>query len=332
MSKNAQCPERTGTFLRSAAARTPRSTGLVKLVWCDRALALTIALIAFAFCMACVAGPAIAQTPTTTTISTSANPVFGGERVTLTVNVAGAGGTPTGNVTIVQSCNFTCGVGFVTLATVPLTNGQATFETPALTTYGAGQSNYLFKAIYAGEPSFSASESAVLTQSLSRGTTATAVTSTANPSLLGQSVTLTATVTALTGVSNFTTNFSDDLIFYDGSVEIGRRNINAGGQVSLTTSALGLGSHSITARFAGAIEHTGSTSPPLTQVVWDTDGQRHHLSELHSRVLAWSSAHRQPDAGQWSGDLLSQDRNRRGADIDLVVQGHIRGGRQVPDG
>ena len=66
-----------------------------------------------------------AITPTTTAVSSSSNPSFGGESVTFTATVTGAGGTPTGNVTFSRSCEFACGIGFQTIGTVTVSGGQA---------------------------------------------------------------------------------------------------------------------------------------------------------------------------------------------------------------
>lgn len=90
-------------------------------------------------------------------------------------------------------------------------------------------------------------------------TTTLARTAGTEPSNGGSPVTFTATVagTAPTG----------SVIFHDGLTPIGTVTLNGSAQASLTTSALGGGSHAITAQFVGA---SPSTSAPLTQTVVDT--------------------------------------------------------------
>ncbi len=70
--------------------------------------------------------------------------------------------------------------------------------------------------------------------------TTTSLTSSPNPSLLGQSVTLTATISSGTG----------KVTFYDGLTVLGVVNL-VGSQAVLSTSLLTSGSHSLTARFDG---------------------------------------------------------------------------------
>ena len=92
--------------------------------------------------------------------------------------------------------------------------------------------------------------------------TATKITSSNNPSKLGQSVTFTATVTAATG----TTPPTGNVVFSDGATVLGTVALAGNGKASLTTSALTSGSHSVTAAYAGDSGH-GASSASLTQTV-----------------------------------------------------------------
>jgi Leucine-rich repeat (LRR) protein len=92
-------------------------------------------------------------------------------------------------------------------------------------------------------------------------TTATAIASSANPSNAGQSVALTATVTSESGVP------TGSVAFRDGPTEIGSATLDAGGRASFTTSSLSVGSHSLSASYAGSSGYSPSDSAPLTQVV-----------------------------------------------------------------
>ena len=83
------------------------------------------------------------------------------------------------------------------------------------------------------------------------------LTSSANPSTVGQSVTFTAT--APTGATGTIT-------FLDGATAIGTGNL-INGQATLTTSSLTTGSHTITASYSGDAKNSAGVSDPLTQYV-----------------------------------------------------------------
>ena len=94
--------------------------------------------------------------------------------------------------------------------------------------------------------------------------TTTALTSSANPSTAGQSVTFTATVTGPTGNTTVPTA---TVSFLDGTTTLGSGTLNGSGVATYSTSTLSAGSHSITAVYGGDSNFSGSTSAVLTQVV-----------------------------------------------------------------
>ncbi|MGC2247064.1 MAG: protease pro-enzyme activation domain-containing protein [Terriglobales bacterium] len=103
--------------------------------------------------------------------------------------------------------------------------------------------------------------------------TTTTVSSSENPSNLGDSVTFTATVTT-TG----TETPSGTVTFKDGTATLGTGSLGCvcngivnSATTTYTTSALKAGSHSITAVYSGDSNNASSTSPPLTQVVNEQD-------------------------------------------------------------
>ncbi len=100
----------------------------------------------------------------------------------------------------------------------------------------------------------------VVTLAMQQATTATTLASSANPSVFGQQVTITATVG--TGPV-FPTG---TVTFMDGASALGAATAN-NGVATLVTSALALGSHSITATYAGDGNFVGSASSTLTQTV-----------------------------------------------------------------
>lgn len=98
-------------------------------------------------------------------------------------------------------------------------------------------------------------------QVLSVNPTSVVVASSLNPSMVGGSVTFTATI------SSSDTGLGGTVNFLDGATKIcSAVNVSAM-TATCTTSALTLGSHSITANYAGDANNAAATSPVLTQVV-----------------------------------------------------------------
>ena len=186
----------------------------------------------------------VGKAGTTTSLTSSLNPSAFGFFVTFTATVSGTGGNPTGTVTFLDGGN--------SIGTGTLSGGQATFATSTLT---AG--NHTITANYGGDSNFNASTGSLTgnPQVVSKVTTTTAVTSSANPSVSGQSVTFTATVTpaAGTGTATGTVTF-----LADGST-FGTGTLNSSGVATISTAALGAFVHSITATYNGDTNLIGST-------------------------------------------------------------------------
>jgi len=143
-------------------------------------------------------------------------------------------------------------------ASAPFT---ATFSTSTLSV-GA----HSITASYAGNANFNGSTSAVLTQTVNKANTATTVASSVNPSVFGQSVTFTATVSVTAPGAG---SPSGVVTFLDGTTTLGTGTLSATAPftATFTTSSLAVGSHSITASYAGDTNFSGSTSAVLTQTV-----------------------------------------------------------------
>ena len=90
--------------------------------------------------------------------------------------------------------------------------------------------------------------------------TTVAVTSSANPSLVGASVTFTATI------SNGGLPLTGTVLFFDGATQICSVTVS-GSSAACTTSALTLGQHSMTAKYSGDANDASSVSVALVQVV-----------------------------------------------------------------
>ncbi len=180
-------------------------------------------------------------------LTSSANPSVVGSSVVFTVRVTGTGNQPTGTVT------FLDGAG--TIGTGVLSAGVATLSAPNLSL-----GSHPITANYAGDTTHSASAPATLTQ-LVQQTTTTTLSSSANPSIIGSAVTLTATVTGTSSTAP-----SGTVSFYDGSTLLGSPAIS-GGSAVLNLPNLAAGPHLLLAKYAGDSNSFASDSASLTQVV-----------------------------------------------------------------
>jgi hypothetical protein len=164
-----------------------------------------------------------------------------------------SGTTPTGTVTFKD--------GASTLGTGTLNgSGDATFSTSILSV-----GSHSITAVYGGDSNFNGSTSSSLTQTVNKADTSVGLGAAPNPTYFRQSVTFTATVTP-----NPT---GGGLTFKDGATDLAcsegaqPRLLNGSGSATCTTSALSVGSHSITAVYSGDSNYNGSTSFTVVQVV-----------------------------------------------------------------
>ncbi|MCQ8188738.1 Ig-like domain-containing protein [Streptomyces rugosispiralis] len=199
----------------------------------------------------------VIQASTTTSVTSAPDPSTPGQPVTFTATVtpiAPATGIPTGTVTFVISGSG--GGSF----TQPLSGGMATLS---LSTLGVGAHTVV--AVYSGDASFLPS-TGTGTHTVNPGPAATTTTpmSSVNPSVFGQPVTFTATVTPnapATGVPTGTVTF-----VISGSGGGSFTQPLSGGMATFTTSGLGTGSHTVMANYSGDTNFAAS-SATLTQVV-----------------------------------------------------------------
>ena len=193
------------------------------------------------------------QANTTTSLVSATDPSVFGQAVTFTATVSAAApgsGTPTGKVTFYD--------GSTSLGTASLSSGSASFTAKGLPT-GLDA----ITAVYIGDSHFTTSTSAALSQSVNQAGTTSVVTSATNPSVFGQSVTFTATVTAVAPGSGTPTG---SITFLDGSTTLGTATLS-GGKATFKTTALAAGPHTITVSYSGDGNFVTSTSAPLTQTV-----------------------------------------------------------------
>jgi len=210
--------------------------------------------------------------PTSTTVTSSVNPSIFGQSVTFTATVANTAGAGISTATPTGSVQFSVdGVPFG--AAVPLSgSGAAAMATSSATaTLNVSGSPHAIKAVYTNTDGNFSGSSRSLGQTVNPAPTSTTVTSSVNPSILGQSVTFTATVANTAGAGISTATPTGSVQFMDGALLLGAAQPLSGlGGATLSTSALTAGSHSITAVYTNVDGNfKGSTSASFTQVVQD---------------------------------------------------------------
>ena len=198
----------------------------------------------------------LAQTVTvatsTTSLASSLNPAATSQSVTFTATVTSQhGGAATGSVAFNS--------GAQTLGTAPLSGNVA-----ALTVSFSAPGTYSISAKYSGDGNNTGSTSAGLSEKILAATTTT-LTSSLNPSFIGQAVTFTATVTSTAG----TPPNGEIITFHNGTAVLGTAPLS-GGTAALTTSSLPAGIFTITASYPGDSGFAASTSPGLKQTVNST--------------------------------------------------------------
>jgi Bacterial Ig-like domain (group 3)/Putative Ig domain/Ubiquitin-activating enzyme E1 FCCH domain len=195
--------------------------------------------------------------PTTTTLTSSVDPSDYGQKVTFTATVAAVvtgSGKPTGSVEFVY--------GSKVLSTVTLTSAdKATYTTSAFT---LPEGSDAITAVYLGSTKFEGSTSSIFTQTVNEDPTTTTVKSSAATAVVGQSVTLTATVTSNNPGSGTPTG---TVTFFDGNTPLGPGTLNSSGKATFVSSGLPLGSNSITVTYNSDGNDQTSSSGKLTETI-----------------------------------------------------------------
>jgi uncharacterized repeat protein (TIGR01451 family) len=192
------------------------------------------------------------QWTTTTRLQSNLNPSTYGQQVILTATVSSSSGSAaTGSVTFND--------GATVLGTPALnSSGVATLKTaPRQLATGS----HSITAVYGGSSSYMGSTSSSLTQVVNIEPTTTSLSSSPNPSTVGQAVTFTAVVKTAVGTPAGTVTFQD------GTNSIGTAKLDSTGTAQLSTSALAQGQHSIQALYSGSLNYAASNSATLTQTV-----------------------------------------------------------------
>ena len=188
-------------------------------------------------------------------LASSANPSAAKQAVTFTAVVTGSNGTPTGSVDFRDA-----GISIAGCSAVALSSGSATCTTASL---AAG--SHAITAQYSGDAGYASGASGTLTQVVNAVVTTptVSVTSSLNPSNVGQAVTFRATLAGDQGTPTGTVQFLDGGAAISGCSSVALSS----GVASCGTSTLSAGSHSITVRYSGSSSYSSVTSAPLAQTV-----------------------------------------------------------------
>jgi hypothetical protein len=179
---------------------------------------------------------------TTTALISSLNPSAAGAAVTLMAAVSPTGAT--GTVTF-EDGGSSIGTGTLNA------NGVATL---AISTLAAG--SHSLTALYGGDATHGTSVSNTVTQVVNTAASSIILTSSANPSAVGQGVAFTAIVAPSTATGTVT--------FFDGTTALGSPVTLSSGTAGFVTNSLAAGSHTLTASYSGDSNFSGSTSHLIT--------------------------------------------------------------------
>lgn len=188
---------------------------------------------------------------TTTKVSTSGSPTFINQQVLFTAKITSTyGPLPDGETVSFYDGTTLIGTGMTS-------SGATTFSTSTL-----AARTHTIKASYAGDAMFRSSSGTVTQVVTLYPSSVTVPTTSRNPSIYGQSVTLSATV-----ISSAPLSPTGTVVFKNGTTSIGSATVNTGGVATLTKSNLAAGTLSITATYNGDSETAKSASAALLQTV-----------------------------------------------------------------
>lgn len=186
------------------------------------------------------------KSTTATGLTSNSNSSVYGQKATLTATVTTSGSVPpTG--TVVFMWNY---------FTLKYTIGTATLNSAGVATLTKSNLNadsYPMIAVYRGDTSNLGSTSAVLNQTVVQTTSAAAITSSANPSTVGQAVTFTAKITSPTVIP------SGPVTFKAGTTVLGTAQLSSG-RATFTTSTLPAGSTVVKVIYSGNSNIKGSSA------------------------------------------------------------------------
>ncbi len=200
----------------------------------------------------------VVQSSTSTTLASSPGSTVFGQVVSFTATViatGGGSGIATGPVVFKDGSNI---IGTVNLDGT----GKAVLSLGSLVV-----GSHSVVANYQGDSNFQTSMSNNVGLTVSKSPSSSTLGASPNPAVFGQSASLTVTVVATGGGAGVPTG---TVSCFDGATLLGTATVNAsggGGQATLSTSSLSVGSHSITCTYNGDGNFVASTSGAVSQSV-----------------------------------------------------------------
>ncbi len=192
--------------------------------------------------------------PTSTSLTSSLDPSSVGQSVTFSATVSSTS-SPTGNITFSD--------GATVLAMRPLSSTGSTAASATFSTTALAADPYLHHRNLRAHRRIRRASSAQLTQTVNALPSCSHITTAApNPTLFGTAVT--PSTTAVTGTSSTPTG---NITFYDGASVLAIITLDTSGHAAFTTSTLAVGSHSLSAAYAGSSTYTAGASPPVIEVI-----------------------------------------------------------------
>jgi hypothetical protein len=204
-----------------------------------------------------LSGNALSIEPTTTTVTSSANPSADGAAVTFTATVSSLSSSVSGTVEFLDGTTLLGGIA------QPLnpSSRKATYTTSSLL---LGSHN--ITAVYSGDGANQTSTSSPALVQVVKQTASLNLTSGLNPAHVYDPITFTVTASPLP--SGGATPTGSITFSVDGSVPQGGTAPLTGGVATYTTALLSAGSHTIRASYAGDVNTLAGNAIPLTQVVY----------------------------------------------------------------
>lgn len=209
-------------------------------------------------------------------LTSSSNPTPGGSAITFAARLTGNCNIPTGTVTFLDG-GKPIGTGVVD------SSGIATLTTAFLV---VGQHN--ITASYPGDFNFEDSTSDVLVQIITGTPTTTTLRVAPNPARAFAPILLQSNVSSPYGVP------TGSVGFFAGSTLVATAALDAAGNASTTTSTLGAGTYTITARYSADTHFQPSSSSPVQETVVGADSITTVVSDLNpaavTQVITFTAA------------------------------------------
>ena len=187
----------------------------------------------------------ITQDAPTVTLGASSTSTSAGDPVTLVASLSG-GNSPSGSVTFYD--------GATSLGSGPVSGSAAMLTVSSLST-----GSHTITAVYGGDSHNAGATSNAITVTVGSASLSVSLSSSSLSPPLGQSVTLTATLSGGSSPSGSVT-------FKDGSTTLGAATIS-GSTATFTSSSLAVGAHPITAIYGGDGSNSSASSGTITVTV-----------------------------------------------------------------